>query len=177
MRLNKLFAIILFSVGVGFAPASANALELNLTPNHVLSIWTNINDALVAVGGSIAATPPSARDLQNANRMSAVVFADKTPGDVLGQLTVIRARLDAIAVARNLDISRVYVDPDGAAVTPSVVFLNSGHVLDTLVRILNDADPDLLAGGFYAKTAYEDKTPSDVFGLIDLVSRRLDLLL
>lgn len=56
--------------------------------------------------------------------------------------------------------------------------LSSGHVLDGLVRwVIHHSDRDQLVMRFYAHYDFRDKTPGDVFGLVELANRRLDRIL
>lgn len=162
------------AVGLAIVPGSGHAVELGLTPSHVFSLWTNINTALVTTGSAVTGDDDVSRRLAG---MSPAAFHDKTPGNVLEQVAAFRDKLDRLKAASGLNATQVYRDPEGGEVTPSVVFLNSGHVLDSLVLLLIHSDSKRLVGGFYARHEISGKTPSNVFGLVDLANRRMDALM
>ena len=101
----------------------------------------------------------------------------ETPGDVLVQVAAFRDKLDRLNAASGLEETPIYHDPQGGEVTPSVVFLNSGNVLDSLVLLLIRIDGERLVGGFYARHDFTGRTPSNVFGLVELANRRIDELM
>ena len=59
-----------------------------------------------------------------------------------------------------------------------MVFLDSGHVLDAAVEwIVRNTPKGQLISQFYARHDVSGKTPSDVFGLVDLADRRIGRIL
>ena len=172
--LKTLILIIGIIIGAAFAAADARAQELGLTPSHVVGLWTNINNALVTVaeasnGGqdlaaALASTTPGR-------------FENKKPADVLARAGEFRAKLDRLLNRSGLRPTKQYQHGDGK-VTPSVVFLNSGHMLDAVVRwVIANTAKEQLVGPFYARRAISGKTPSDAFGMVDLANRRIDRIL
>ena len=102
---------------------------------------------------------------------------NKKPADVLARAIEFRAKLDRLLAEHGMAPTKRY--PRGAGrVTPSVVFLNSGLLLDAVVGwiIANTAKRQLVSP-FYAHHAFSGKTPSDVFGMVDLANRRIDRIL
>lgn len=166
--------LMCLAFGAAVFTDQARARELGLTPSHVFGLWTNINAALVSVadassGGqnlddSLTSTKPDR-------------FENKKPADVLARAIEFRAKLDRLLAEHGMAPTKRY--PRGAGrVTPSVVFLNSGLLLDAVVGwiIANTAKRQLVSP-FYAHHAFSGKTPSDVFGMVDLANRRIDRIL
>jgi hypothetical protein len=162
------------AVGLAIVLRSGHAVELGLTPSHVFSLWTNINAAVVTMGSAVTGDGDVSRRLA---AMPPTAFHDKTPSNVIEQVAAFRDKLDRLNAASGLKATQVYRDPEGGEVTPSVVFLNSGHVLDSLVLLLIRSDSERLVGGFYARHEFGDKTPSNVFGLVELANRRMAALM
>ena len=109
--------------------------------------------------------------------MKAGIFSGKKPADVLGQVLIYRDRLDKVLHAQILARTKK-ISFDGETITPSDVYLNSGHVLNAQVRwlIVKSGDEQTVSQ-FYTRYKVEGKTPSDVYGLVDLAIRRLERML
>lgn len=152
--------------------AKANSAELGLTPSNVVSIWTNINGALLT--SAEIARGEEGRDALEALTIGS--FPGKKPADVLQQVAAFRTKLDSIGQKLGLKATTIYTDPDGGTVTPSVVFMNSGYVLDSIVLSVIKRDGERLVSGFYTSYAINGKKPSDAFAMVELASRRLELL-
>ena len=174
MQMRKIMPVLAISVGLAVVPGPGTAVELGLTPSHVFSLWTNINAALVTTGSAMTGDEDLSRQLAE---MAPTAFHDKTPGDVLEQVAVFRDKLDRLKAASGLEETPIYHDPEGGEVTPSVVYLNSGNVLDSLVLLMIRIDGERLVGGFYAPHDFTGRTPSNVFGLVELADRRIDALI
>ncbi len=170
---RSLAIVVVTLAGLAAATVNAHALDLGLTPSHVFSLWTNINNALItsarivsndAVTETVAAMRPK-------------IFIGKVPADVLERARAVREKLDSLR--RNSGLKQtILFNSDQGRITPSDVYLNSGHVLDGLVGwLIHGTGPDLLASRFYVRHKYSGKTPSDVFGLVDLANRRLEMIL
>ncbi len=171
---RKLGIVTFVLVAVAIAPRSGHAVELGLTPSHVFSVWQNINSALMTV----ARVSSGGADL--GQRLGAVApgsFEGKKPADVLKQVSKCREKLDRLRSKSGLKATGRYQN-DGGTVTPSLVFLNSGAVLDGVVLwVVKNTTKEQLVSQFYTRHDISGKTPSDVFGLVDLATRRLDLIL
>lgn len=156
------------------ATPMARAVELGMTPSHVVSLWTNINDALITSGRATG-------DENLAKRLMAmkpVAVQGRKPGDVLNELEKFRAKLDQFAARQGLKkATPVYKDPEGGTVTPSVVFVNSGYVIDSLLRVLIKLDANQLISGFYTRHDISGKKPNDAYQLVELANRRMDSML
>lgn len=166
------FVVVL--LGLLAYPSSPRALDLGLTPSHVYSLWTNINESLVASSRVVSGDTAMRASLK---AMKPMKFSGKSPADVLGQLAGYRKKLDRLLRARNLPMAKRVVS-DGEAITPSDVYLNSGHVLNAQVRwLIVETGPEQTVSQFYTRHGFSGKTPSDVFALVDLATRRMDRLL
>lgn len=171
---RKLAFALAVAAGMSIVPANGFAQELGLSPSHVVSLWANINNALVTAA---RITSDTAAWRENLARMSPQVFSDKKPTDVLEAVVAFRGKLDRLRRKSGLKATGRYGEGEGK-VTPSVVFLNSGLVLDGLVYwVVKNTGPDQLVSGFYTRHDFTGKTPSDAFGQVDLANRRIDKIL
>ena len=162
------------SLGMLAYPSSPRALDLGLTPSHVYSLWTNINDSLVATSRVVSGDTALRASL---SAMKPMKFNGKSPADVLGQLAEYRKKLNRLLDAKNLPVAE-RAETDGASITPSDVYLNSGHVLNAQVRwLITETGPEQTVSQFYTRHGFSGKTPSDVFALVELANRRMDRLL
>ena len=162
------------SLGMLAYPSSPRALDLGLTPSHVYSLWTNINDSLVASSRVVSGDTALRAKI---SEMKLGNFSGKNPGDVLNHLALYREKLNRLLRAKNLPVVK-RVAFDGGVVTPSDVYLNSGHVLTAQIRwLIVETGREQTVSQFYARHGFSGKTPSDVFALVELANRRIDLLL
>ncbi len=172
--LRRLANIAVILVGTVFFPAPGGALELGLTPSQVFSLWTNINQCLLATAKVVSADGAWRESLA---AMTPRRFEGKTPEHVLERLAAFRAKLDEMR--RTAGLARVEAVDDGDdTVTPSVVFLNSGRVLNGLVEwLIVNTGPEQLVSRFYTRHPFTGKAPSNVFAQVDLAERRIDAIL
>lgn len=161
-------------VGVVGSPSQSRALELGLTPSNVVGLWTNVNEALLTTARVVS---DDTEWLAQVAEMTAGTFEGKKPGDVLKRVSEFRAKLDKLRQGFGLKKADSSVGFDGT-VTPTVVFLNSGEVLNGLVDwIIRNTSEQQLVSQFYADQQITGKTPSDAFSMVDLAVRRLDKVL
>ena len=67
---------------------------------------------------------------------------------------------------------------EGGKITPSVVFLNTGYILDSAAEVLlKFSNNTVSAGPYYAPFAIKGKTPTHAFSMAELATRRIDLIL
>jgi len=168
--------ILVAAVSVmGIVPSNgAAALELGLTPSHVYSTWTNINAALIAVARTMSDDPTWRKQIVD---MKVQRFSGKNPGDVFAKVDAFR---DTFHKGRSDGPSLQGWEDHGTnkEVTPSMVFLNSGLALGGVVSWLVDqSSRQQLVSQFFTRHGFTKKIPSDVFGLVDLAYRRLELIL
>ncbi len=145
-----------------------------ISPNGPYRIWSAVNKVLLDYaslkGGEELKS--QVKDL-NAGR-----FYGKTPTDVLIQAAEFRDALERILDRLQLPKVEIYEDPLGRQVTPGVVFVNAGHIMDAVVSVVHSASDhhDEPLGALYDVPVATGKTPSDVFGLVYLATRRLQLI-
>ena len=103
----------------------------------------------------------------------------KIPGDVLTQTDEFRDVLEKLLGQLKLAKVQVYKDPLGRKVTPGVIYVNAGYIMDSIILALHTASPsqDKPLGDLYDVPTATGKTPSEVFGLVSLATRRLQLIM
>ncbi len=163
-----------FMLLLAFAAAPAHAIELGMTPSHVSSLWMNINNALVDSAAALTGDDVLSGKL---SAMTPEAFQGKKPGDVLEQVARFRGRLDRLLDKHGQKATPIYLAPEGGDVTPSVVFVNTGHVLDSTVLLLIQVDRERLISGYFTRHDISGKTPSGAYSLVNLANRRMDSLL
>lgn len=165
--------VILLIGGAGL-PGQARALELGLTPSNVVGLWTNVNEALLATARVVSNDTVW---LAKVTEMTPGTFEGKKPSDVLERVTEFRTKLNRLRGGFGLKETDSNVKFDGT-ITPTVVFLNSGEVLNGLVDwIIRNTGEQQLVSQFYTDRQIKGKTPSDAFGFVDLAARRLDQII
>ncbi len=145
-----------------------------IAPDGPFRLWTAINRVLLDY-----ASLKGGNELRSqVEGLSPGQFYNRTPGDVLTQTAEFRATLEKLRARLDLPKVRIYEDPLGREVTPGVVFVNAGHIMDATVFAYYTASdkPDEALGNFYDVPVVTGKTPSDVFGLVQLATRRLQLI-
>ena len=158
--------------GSGYG-ATDSAENLGMTSSHVFSLWTNINEA-VAQAAAWRGMTGLTEEIQ---AMQPHAFSDKAPAHVLENVHDFRRKLDRLRAEAGLGATKVYGNGNGV-IEPSVVFLNSGHVLSAMVDWLSRIDGQRCdESHFFRRRKVAGKTPSDVFGLVDLAHRRIDRIL
>lgn len=155
------------------AAPGARAVDLG-TPDYPFALWTQVNESLLVISDL---TAPGSGLRERLVDMGPNKFQGKTPADVFGAVRGVRTKLDAWRQRYDLPAAKSYVPRDGV-ITPIVVFMDSGFVLDGLVDwIARTAGPEQKVGQFFDHIQFSGKKPSDVFGLVDLAGRRLDLII
>lgn len=168
---------ILLAAILAVSPLDARAghtPEMGLKPGQVYNLWTNINACLLAFAGIVSDDPDWHEELA---AMPAESFPGKRPADVLAQVDRYRARLDRL---RHLaELTPTQRGPkDQAHITHSDVYLTSSEVLHAQVELLiRFTGPEQLVSQFYVRHREDEKTPSQVFALVELASRRLEQIL
>lgn len=161
-----------FAVFIVFA-GEARAASLELTPGNMFGLWSSINKALIAaaelsggeaLAGSMEAEKPSS-------------FSGKNSADVLARTVEFHEKLNRLIARGDGAPAKALLKTDGNGVTPGLVYLNSGIVLDSLVLHVYSLDIDQVIGGYYVTSDVPDKSHNDVFSLADLANRRIDLLI
>ena len=164
----------LIGVVIVLLPAKAWALDHGLNPRHDYDLWTNINQAVLTVGNL---TGDDGRLLAELQVMKADSFAGKTPRDVLVLALEFESEFDKLRVYSGLTPTR-QMDIAHKNTTPSDVFLVSSRVLFSVVEwIIDNTDSGHLVTQYFPRHSFKDKTPSDVFGLVDLAHRCIQVIL
>lgn len=157
------------------AAGSAEVAKLGkISPNGPYRLWTAINGVLPAY----AALKGGAGLRAQVEYLAAFDASGKKPGDVMVQTNEFRRLLEILRDQLKLAEIEIYKDPLGRAVTPAVVFVNAGFNMDALVEAYFTAlnKPDAMVGEFYEVPVSSGKTPSDVYALAELATRRLRLI-
>lgn len=161
------------------APGKGVALELGLTPSHVYGLWLNINTVFIDLQKEELS---NSRVLAGIEGMQPLVFEGKKPANVLALAKPLHQNLmkafNLSAPPPTPNWVKSYQALEGKSglveTTPSQVYLLSSFILNSLVEkyvaVSNGTKP---ISRFYSDHKVSNKTPSDVFGLVDLISRRL----
>jgi len=180
---GHLILVGLLALFVVASPGKCRALELGLTPSHVYSLWLNINRSLLAYAHIVLGDEQRQEELE---AMRPAVFKDKVPADVYALARKTGARLRGyIAIPSEVphwlhEYEKInsLPAPKDEKITPSAVFLISTQLLNGVVDVVVDNTGwEQSVSDLYATELHFDKTPSDVFGLVDLALRRLEIIL
>ncbi len=185
MKLPNVFlplAVILALVGSACVAGTStvgskeeSVVELGkISPNGPYRIWSAVNKVLLDYA-SLKGGEELRSQVQDLNVGR---FDGKTPADVLTQAAEFRDTLEQILDRLRLPKVEIYEDPLGRKATPGVVFVNAGHIMDAVVSVIHNASDkhDEPLGALYDVPVATGKTPSDVFGLVYLATRRLQLI-
>ena len=145
-----------------------------ISPNGPYRLWSAVNKVLL----DFASLKGGEELRSQVQGLNAGQFDGKTPADVLTQTAEFRGTLEQLLDRLRLPKVETYEDPLGREVTPGVVFVNAGHIMDAVVSAFHSASnkPDESLGNLYDVPVAAGKTPSDVFGLVYLATRRLQLI-
>ena len=169
---KKIFLYSSIFILSSFGVKDVLALDLGLTPSHVYGLWININKSLIGLANTRTIDQ---NKIDQLNRMSPNYFSDKTPGDVLKHAAIFRKNLDQLKKYRGLEPTTAILLEDNKKITPSVVFLNSGNILDsTVLLVIKNTAETIPISRFYHTNDISGKSPSDVYQLVDLANRRID---
>ena len=173
-RLAAAWLLFLLSFSI---PGTGHALDLGLTPNHVYGLWLNINSVFLTYHRT---TCPDRTLVDRLDVMQPRHFVGKTPADVYARAGALRARAfgwddDPPTPVWITDFQVLEGDEARTEVTPSMVFVLSSQILNGLVDDFAEAtDGTQPVSRFYVDNKVTGKRPSDVFGLVDLLDRRLE---
>lgn len=144
----------------------------NITPSQVVSLWININETI----------PLLAKDAMVEHKLRKLKpekFTEKTPDNVYLLLGAFREKLNQYREQNNLEAVKVYKGVvDSIDVTPAIVYVNSGHILDSIMDLLWYLKPkEQSYRTNYKKHFVEEKTPNDSYSLIELSNRIIDKIM
>ena len=188
LAMNKLIKAIFILLAPFFivVPAAADiAVDLGLTPSPVYSLWTNINKTVVVYASMRSTDKAWIKELDS---MGVNKFHDKTPENVLELVDRFSAKLSEVDEDGSSDGADTLLEgklpslllSEDNSVTPSLVYLHSGQILVNIAGdILHSPDKPIEISPFFEEYSFlgVTKTPSDVFGLVDLGVRRLDKII
>lgn len=153
---------------------AARATDLGMTPSHVFGLWTSINATLTRL---LEVEGVSEANRDQANNLNASRFSSKKPADVYEQVSAFREKANRLISRNGAASIDTRTNAPGSKITPSQVFLSSGNVLDGLVILLiSKTDNTEHISQYYKNNKFSGKTPSDVYGLVDLANRRMAFL-
>jgi len=153
---------------------------MGLTPSPVYGLWQNINRAVIVY----AKMHSNDRDwLKKLNQMEPNKFSGKEPANVLEQVK--RFKIKLIELNRHWSDSAVetlldgnlpnLLSSDDNRITPSQVYLHSGQVLVNIAgHILQESATVIEISPLFEEQHITGKTPSDVYGMVELGIRRLE---
>jgi len=176
-----LFAAFVFWMSA-LTSQPAQAVELGLKPSDVFALWTNINRMVLDLGRFNLADETAIEALQN---MEVNRQRGKTPADVLGKVADFTVLAEPLHIhfrsegnANLLERQIVFlVRHNKTETTPSVVFMRSSDIMVNMAHILAAySDNEPLISPYFILEDFHDKTPSDVFALVELAAHRLEYI-
>lgn len=183
MKIKSLFLAGAFLLGAVGASPGAGAIELGLSPNEVFGLWTNINKALISYARNISSDNTW---LGHVVRLKAQKYTGKIPEDVLKSANIYNTELSELKFAapprkkfQLLEKELAFQSDDKKnQITPSLVYLHSGHLLvETVTAATKVSRGNEIIGPFFDIKEFSGKVPSDVFGMVQLARHRLKKIL
>lgn len=142
-----------------------------VTPTQVYTLSTRLNMALLT-----ASPIRSSGSFPQIKSMEPVMVTGKTPVDVFLRTQRICDLIDQLLHDVGMS-AMVRVTPEGSSAIPAEVYLSIANCLDALNKWAIHQEQGRTTRSPYQKLDFTDKTPSDVYGLVDLAVRRLELFL
>ncbi|WP_051563699.1 hypothetical protein [Enterovibrio calviensis] len=142
-----------------------------LTPTQVYSLVKNIDSMVMHY--AYRYKPKTASKLPR----KIIPVNGYRPEQVFVALGKLSDDIDVFAKQQNVPpVTRIKREAKDAI--PAEVFLLAGASLDTFSAAMAVLEPNNTFGDFYAHRTYSrNKTPSDVYALVDLINRKLTILL
>jgi hypothetical protein len=170
-------AIFVVLAGITLFPARGLAIEFNLSPTQVFTVWEGINQSLLDIARAISDDPAWHRELSEIRPRAVKGIR---PADVLEQLSAYRAGMDRLRRRAGLTPIRRF-GGDSKSVDPTVVYVNSGMVLNGQVEwLIRNTGPEQLVSQFYPEHGHahsDEKSPNDVYAAVNLANRRLAVII
>ena len=183
MKLLIRYLFLTFSLLLPPFSQPAQAIELGLTPSDVFGLWSNINQVVVDYGKSHLTDRTAIQDLM---KIESGQFSDKTPSDVLGRVnqfnqiaTPLYPATQGKGESLHLEEKIVFlIRHNKTETTPSMVYMRSTGVLIAFAQTLFLPDNKLPPiSRYFIDREHKDKTPSDVYGLVILATKRLEFII
>ena len=173
-------ALILIATATASAQGTERSVDMGLTPSPVYGLWSNINRAVI-VYAKVHSTDDAW--LGKLEDMTPNAYTGKEPAQVLEQVKRFKIKLieldkrwsdGAVATLLNGNLPNL-LSSDDNRITPSQVYLHSGQVLVNIAEdILRESTSVIEISPLFEEQHFTNKTPSDVFGMVDLGIRRLE---
>ncbi|WP_417432838.1 hypothetical protein [Kiloniella sp.] len=164
------------------AQGAEQTVELGLKPSLVYDLWSNMNRAVLTFATLYSDDQVWLEQLQD---MQPKAFSGKIPAHVLKRVKLFQEKLDHLDEAPKSVRSDTLLDHSlsnllsskNKEITPSQVYLHSGQALINMSEsILYKSSSPIEISSFFKENNIIEKTPSDVFGLVDLAIRRIDAI-
>ena len=164
------------------AQGAEQTVELGLKPSLVYDLWSNMNRAVLTFATLYSDDQVWLEQLQD---MQPKAFSGKIPANVLERVKQFQEKLDRLERDPKSIRSETLLDHSlsnllsskNKEITPSQVYLHSGQALINMSEsILYKSSSPIEISSFFKENNIIDKTPSDVFGLVDLAIRRIDAI-
>ncbi|MBT3237495.1 MAG: hypothetical protein HOK06_03415 [Rhodospirillaceae bacterium] len=162
--------VLLIAATLAMLSGKAWALDLGLTPSHVYSLWTNINRTVIEC---VNLTVKDTTIVSGVKAMATKKFTGKKPADVLALALHVEGLWNTLRIQSDLPPTLQAIAPESMT-TPTDVYLESSKILASSVEwIIGNTDSSHLVAGYFVRHTFKDKTPSDVYALVDLAQRRM----
>jgi len=186
IKLTHIFfvlALTLNATATASAQGTERSVDMGLTPSPVYGLWSNINRAVIVYAKLHSTDNDWLRKLEG---MEPKKFTGKEPAHVLEQVKRFKTELiELIELNKHWSDSATETLLDGNLpnllssnnnrVTPSQVYLHSGQVLVNIARYILQESPTVIEiSPLFEEQHITGKTPSDVYGMVDLGIRRLE---
>jgi len=174
------FAMIVFVFATVLSSSPSRSLEFGLTPSHVFGVWLNINKVYLELE-SLSDVAPEA--LIKIEALTPTLHKEIKTNHIFTQAKTVQKNLTTmyhlgipkqtpswIRDYQSLEGERVYGN-----ITPSQIFILSTEILNSLVEKYADITKGTKpVSQFYRIENIKEKATDDVFGLVDLMHRRLE---
>jgi len=157
--------IVSLAICIWMASGESRAKEtIELTPDNVVTVWQNINEVILVLSANIAMDDEWVDGLRNLQPA-----ADTT--NTAAEMTTFREKLNTLLASSNLD---AVAAPNDTRDATSVLYVNSGTLLDNLVYYLIDADSLASVAIYYREEEINGSSSQDVVAQMSLANQRLD---
>lgn len=154
--------------------------ELGYEPGHVYGVWTNINQILLGIAKQTVDDPVL---LQSFEQWQLREATGKRPRDVYAQAERFQAVVDRILPKADermvmlIDELVFRQRSDSQRIYPTQVYLYSSKLLFKSVRLsLILRGHNVPTGPYFELEVFKDKTPDDVYSLVELATYRIKAL-
>lgn len=108
--------------------------------------------------------------------MQPATYSGKDPQHVLERIRKFSSEVSRMR--EHAGLSSIRLPEDREKILPSLVFLSSGRVLAGLLgHYVCLPDVSVMVSDYFRNENFYTKTPNEVFGLVDLATRRLNIIM